>query len=82
MKAKCPRCSIGCPQCHQGYIEVTFPEPATSRRYYITCDECGTEAGGGFVMKDVTEPRKASPFAICPACGSQKLTSRFAEEAK
>jgi len=65
MKAKCPRCSDGCYECDNGYIEVTFPD---EDMWIVTCDDCSMEIGGGFLP-----PEKAKYLmpSNCPFCGSK-----------
>lgn len=72
MKAKCPHCHDGCPQCTGGFVDATIPSGPDVTRYDKVCEDCGTVAGGCVTGPGLPSPR-ISPQAICPACRGQRL---------
>lgn len=51
MKAKCPHCEAGCPECKDGFVEASFSSGPLYTRACLN-PECGYENGGYIVQAD------------------------------
>lgn len=65
MRAKCPKCANGCPQCEDGFVVAAIASGTVHRR---VCGDCGRGNGGRVVAPDLPPPEPKP--ARCPWCRS------------
>lgn len=65
MKAKCPHCNGGCPQCIDGYIEVGVKQGVWYTRH---CTACGFD--NGVRIENATSGSPACSAGLCVMCNS------------